>query len=132
MLFIFEGYTSNIMDASIFSYADYIVIPMLDAVSSDDVIWNAEMQLTEGVPADRIVFGVTIPDLADEKATDGYFNGTNEDGTKVYAVVGAAYAVISSQGTFEKAGLCVDNVRDDYFQREYTYGHIRQALQIMN
>lgn len=131
-VFIFKGYTSNIMDASIFSYADYIVIPMLDAVSSDDVIWNAEMQLTEGVPADRIVFGVTIPDLADEKATDGYFNGTNEDGTKVYAVVGAAYAVISSQGTFEKAGLCVDNVRDDYFQREYTYGHIRQALQIMN
>ena len=59
-------------------------------------------------------------------------NGTNEDGTKVYAVIGAAYAVISSQGTFEKAGLCVDNVRDDYFQREYTYGHIRQALQIMN
>lgn len=130
--FIFEGKPANVMDASIFQFTDYIVVTMPDAVSASELLWNAEMSLTEGVPSDRIVFGVTIPSLADEKATEGYFNGTDENGQQTYAVIGAAYTVISADGTFGKAGICIDNVRDDYFQREYTYGHIRQAIQIMN
>ena len=98
---------------------------MLDAVSSDELVWAAEMALTEGVPSDRIVFGVTIPDMTDDKATDGYWGSD-------YAVVGAAYTVISANGSFTKAGLCVDNVEDDYFNVDYIYPHVREAIQIMN
>ena len=123
--FIFEGYPQNVIDPAVFTQADYVVVTMLDAVSSDELVWAAEMALTEGVPSDRIVFGVTIPDMTDDKATDGYWGSD-------YAVVGAAYTVISSSGSFTKAGLCVDNVEDDYFNVDYIYPHVREAIQIMN
>ena len=130
--FIFEGYPQNVIDSSLFNQVDYVVVTMVDAVSSDEVIWTAEMALTDGVPTDRIVFGVTIPDMNDEKATDGYFSQTDENGNSIYAVVGAAYTVISPNGSFGKAGLCVDNVEDDYFNVSHIYPHLRQAIQIMN
>ena len=123
--FIFEGYPQNVIDPVVFTQADYVVVTMLDAVSSDELVWAAEMALTEGVPSDRIVFGVTIPDMTDDKATDGYWGSD-------YAVVGAAYTVISANGSFTKAGLCVDNVEDDYFNVDYIYPHVREAIQIMN
>lgn len=123
--FIFEGYPQNVIDPAVFTQADYVVVTMLDAVSSDELVWAAEMALTEGVPSDRIVFGVTIPDMTDDKATDGYWDSD-------YAVVGAAYTVISANGSFTKAGLCVDNVEDDYFNVDYIYPHVREAIQIMN
>ena len=123
--FIFEGYPQNVIDPAVFTQADYVVVTMLDAVSSDELVWAAEMALTEGVPSDRIVFGVTIPDMTDDKATDGYWGSD-------YAVVGAAYTVISANGSFTKAGLCVDNVEDDYFNVDYIYPHVREAIQIMN
>lgn len=123
--FIFEGYPQNVIDPAVFTQADYVVVTMLDAVSSDELVWAAEMALTEGVPSDRIVFGVTIPDMTDDKATDGYWDSD-------YAVVGAAYTVISPSGSFTKAGLCVDNVEDDYFNVDYIYPHVREAIQIMN
>ena len=123
--FIFEGYPQNVIDPAVFTQADYVVVTMLDAVSSDELVWAAEMALTEGVPSDRIVFGVTIPDMTDDKATDGYWGSD-------YAVVGAAYTVISPSGSFTKAGLCVDNVEDDYFNVDYIYPHVREAIQIMN
>ena len=123
--FIFEGYPQNVINPAVFTQADYVVVTMLDAVSSDELVWAAEMALTEGVPSDRIVFGVTIPDMTDDKATDGYWGSD-------YAVVGAAYTVISANGSFTKAGLCVDNVEDDYFNVDYIYPHVREAIQIMN
>ena len=123
--FIFEGYPQNVIAPAVFTQADYVVVTMLDAVSSDELVWAAEMALTEGVPSDRIVFGVTIPDMTDDKATDGYWGSD-------YAVVGAAYTVISPSGSFTKAGLCVDNVEDDYFNVDYIYPHVREAIQIMN
>ena len=123
--FICEGYPQNVIDPAVFTQADYVVVTMLDAVSSDELVWAAEMALTEGVPSDRIVFGVTIPDMTDDKATDGYWGSD-------YAVVGAAYTVISANGSFTKAGLCVDNVEDDYFNVDYIYPHVREAIQIMN
>ena len=124
--FLFEGKPENLVDASILSHADYIIIPGYDAGNINEVLWNAEMSLAEGVPSDRIVFGVAIPSLTDEKATDGYFNGTE------YAVIETASNIASDEGSFVKAGLCVKNVRDDYFNPEHTYTHIRQAIQIMN
>lgn len=130
--FIFEGYPQNVIDPSVFTQADYVVVTMIDAVSSDEVVWAAEMALTEGVPSDRIIFGVTIPDMTDDKATDGYFSQTDAAGNSQYAVVGAAYTVISPSGSFTKAGLCVDNVEDDYFNVDYIYPHVREAIQIMN
>lgn len=130
--FVFEGYPQNVIDASVFTHTDYVVVTMTDAVSSDEVVWTAEMALTEGVPSDRIVFGVTIPDLDDEKATAGYFSQTDENGNSIYAVIGAAYTVISPNGSFVKAGLCVDNVQDDYYNVDFVYPHLRQAIQIMN
>ena len=63
--------------------------------------------------------------MTDDKATDGYWGSD-------YAVVGAAYTVISANGSFTKAGLCVDNVEDDYFNVDYIYPHVREAIQIMN
>ena len=131
-VFLFDGYPQNVIDASVLESTDYVIVTMQDAVSSDELVWTAEMALTEGVPSDRIVFGVTIPDMNDEKASAGYFSQKDEDGNSQYAVVGAAYTVISPNGTFTKAGLCVDNVQDDYYNVDYIYPHLREAIHIMN
>ena len=103
---------------------------MIDAASADKMLFAVEMAILEGVPTDRFVFGVTIP--LSESEDNGYFSELEADGTRRYAVKGAALIVASDRGSFNKAGVCVDHVQIDYYNGRKSYKNIRESITLMN
>ena len=94
--FIFEGKPQNLLyDKSLLQKTNFIIIPVVDAVNREDILFTTNMALVEGVPTGRIIYGVTIPSLTDSKDQTGYFEA-QENGSPMYAVKGAALAVISN------------------------------------
>lgn len=131
--FIFEGKPQNLLyDKNLLQEANFITIPVVDAVNREEILFTANMALVEGVPTDRIIYGVTIPSLTDSKDLTGYFEA-QENGSPMYAVKGAALVVISDNINFIQAGLCISRSQNDYyFGVKSNYKNIREAISIMN
>lgn len=129
----FEGKPQNLLyDKALLKKASFIIIPVEDAVNREDILFAVNMSLVEGVPADRFIFGVTIPSLTDSKDKTGYFEA-QENGKLMYAVKGAALVVISSNDKFVQAGLCISRSQNDYyFGVKSNYKNIKEAISIMN
>ena len=132
--FIFEGKPQNLLyDKSLLQTTNFIIIPVVDAVNREDILFTTNMALVEGVPTDRIIYGVTIPSLTDSKDQTGYFEA-QENGSPMYAVKGAALAVISNNNNnFVQTGLCISRSQNDYyFGVKNNYKNIKEAISIMN
>lgn len=94
---------------------NFIIIPVVDAVNREDILFTTNMALVEGVPTYCIIYGVTIPSLTDSKDQTGYFEA-QENGSPMYAVKGAALAVISNNNNnFVQTGLCISRSQNDYY-----------------
>ena len=132
--FIFEGKPQNLLyDKSLLQKTNFIIIPVVDAVNREDILFTTNMALVEGVPTGRIIYGVTIPSLTDSKDQTGYFEA-QENGSPMYAVKGAALAVISNNNNnFVQTGLCISRSQNDYyFGVKSNYKNIKEAISIMN
>lgn len=132
-VFFFEGKPQNLLyDKEILNQTDFIILPALDAASKEELLFVAEMAMGNGIPSDRVVFGVALPSLSDDKDTSGYFTAL-ENGTPMYAVKGAALTVIASGSDFVKAGICTNRTQNDYyFGAQSNYKNVKEAISIMN
>lgn len=132
-LLFFRGYPQNLLDATLLADCRYIIIPVLDATSADELSFHVLMACIEGVPTDRFVAGVTIPSVIDPSNENGYFAGTEADGkTRVRATKGAAQWVNAPGEGFTKAGLSVNDAHFDYYNIDLVYKNIREAIFSMN
>lgn len=132
-LFFFEGKPQNLLyDKTFLTNVNYVIIPALDAETKEELLFAADMALVDGVPSDRIVFGVALPSLTDDKDTSGYFTAL-DNGSPMYAVKGTALLVISSEGNFVKAGVCTSRTQNDYyFGAQSNYKNVKEAISVMN
>ena len=92
---------------------------------------NQSLRL-ENIPSDRFVIGVTTVSLTDPNATDGTFIDTDDNGNPLTAITGAAYWVSQITSGFTKAGICISNAQNDYYNIKFVYPNIRKAISIMN
>lgn len=128
---LFEGTPQHLLyDNALLQKAAYLIIPASAALSADELKLQVEFAISDGVPTDRFLYGVSMPVAGDDET--GYFSATNADGSKMYAVMGAALNVIASDGDFTKAGICVDHVQQDYFNSTKVYKNIRESIELMN
>ena len=132
-LFFFEGIPVNMLyDRAVINDADYIIIPAENQTNINGFTFSVEMAMTEDVPAEMVVIGVTMPSLVDDGSTDGLMSATDADGNSVYAVAAAAEWSVIPYAGFDKAGICVDRSQNDYFDINKAYRHIREAIAQMN
>lgn len=130
---VFQGNPQNLIDKSVLDGCDYIVIPALDATSSDELSYTVLMAAAEGVPTDRFIIGVTIPSAIDQSNENGYFAGYEADGkTRARAVKGAALWILNTVPNYVKAGISVADAQYDYYNLTLVYKNIREAIDIMN
>lgn len=129
----FEGYPQNLIDKSLVADCDYLIIPVLDAASKDDLTRTVRQSLVPGVPADRFLVGVTIAPSDDPSGKRGWFNGFEADGkTRLSAAKGAAEWAIPDDSSFGRRGISISNAREDYFNVTKNFKNIREAVDIMN
>lgn len=132
MLFFFEGKPQNVLyDRSLFHQATYLIISNESASNSKEILLQTKMSLVEGIPTDRIIFGVTIPSLTDNDDKTGYFDSI-ENGKPMYATKCVALIVVSANEDFIKSGLCISRSQNDYYYPNNNYKNINEAISIMN
>lgn len=128
---LFEGKPQNTLcDKEFFTIARYIIVPSTDAISSDQLVYELQSVVTEGVPTDKFVYGVTMPSSG--AVGNGYFGIADANGNRMYAVSGAASTVVSSKGNYRVKGVCVDHVQEDYYNFQKSYQNVREAIALMN
>lgn len=130
---VFQGNPQNLVNNSVLAICDYIVIPALSALSTDEMSFAVLMAAVEGVPTDRFVIGVTVPSIVDLSNENGYFSGYEADGkTRVRATKGAAQWAVNAVPNYTKLGISVADAQYDYFNLTLVYKNIREAIDIMN
>lgn len=134
-LFFFEGTPQYLLgdDSSLAEGADYIIISAESEKNAFSYTYLVNQSLRfENIPSDRFVIGVTTVSLTDPNATDGTFIDTDDNGNPLTAITGAAYWVSQITSGFTKAGICISNAQNDYYNIKFVYPNIRKAISIMN
>lgn len=134
-LFFFEGTPQYLLgdDSSLAESADYIIISAESEQNAFSYSYLVNQSLRfENIPSDRFIIGVTTVSLTDPNDTDGTFIDKDDDGNTLTAITGAAYWVSQTTSGFTKAGICISNAQNDYYNIKFVYPNIRKAISIMN
>lgn len=133
-LVFFEGTPHYLVcHEDIVADCDYLIIPAESATNGYECTYQLELMMRYGnIPTDRFVLGVTTKSLADPSLKEGTFSGTDRNGNAKTAIIGGAEWVATKTDNAVKAGLCVDNAQNDYFNLSKVYYSIREAISIMN
>lgn len=134
-LFFYEGTPQYLLseDTSLVDGADYIIIPAESQLNVYGFTYLVNQALRFGnIPSDRFVIGVTTVSLEDNGSTDGTFIDKDDNGNELTAITGAAYWAAMKTSAFTKAGICISNVQNDYYNIQFVYPNVRKAIAIMN
>lgn len=134
MLVFFEGTPQYLLcHNDIVENCDYIIVPAESASNSYECSYNLELLMSLGnLPTDRFVLGVTTKSLEDPSLKPGSFTGTDRNGNAKTAIIGGAEWVAAGNSDAIRAGICVNNAKNDYFNLNKVYYNIREAISIMN
>lgn len=134
MTVLFEGTPHYLVcHEDLVDRCDYIIIPAESAANSYACSYEMELMMRYGnIPTDRFILGVTTKSIDDPSLKNGSFSGTDRNGFDKTAIIGGAEWVMTDTGNAVKAGLCVDNAQNDYFNLTKVYYNIREAISIMN
>ena len=132
----------TVENMGIIGLADYIILKTALSTNGDDLSVKALLavqagedakELYEGinpVPADRFIACVQLPQPDDKNQVVGYWNTVDSEGNKTLATQGAAWWNVQASTGFERKGMFVMNVQDDYYNN--TFSSIREVISIMN
>lgn len=130
---MFEGCPENLLDKVILDDFKYIILSAHSVSSKEGLSYMLRLASAEGVPTDRFIMDVTTVSLTDGRDKRGYFVELDETGEPVRAIIGTAEWMASSISEGNKCGMCVTNVKNDFFHSDgNAYGYVKRAIQIMN
>lgn len=123
--FAFKGKPQNLIDKNILNSCKHIILDSGSATTAAELNLLVDNALEEGVPSDRFVMAVsTISyDTTDKKT--GYWDGTRALGEVAY------WATVDAVG-YEKAGIAIYNVQNDYYSTSGACTYVKEAIDIMN
>jgi hypothetical protein len=122
----FEGNPQNLLDKSILSSCEHIILNTLDVTSTGALSLAALQALTDGVPPTKFVVAARTASLDTADKTTGYHDNSER------AIVESAYWVTKQENTYAKAGLGIYNIQNDYYNSTLIYQYARKAINIMN
>lgn len=124
-LFVFTGKPEHLLDVSLAAACDYIVLASESAADIHSLTRTALMTLIDGVPSDRFLAAVELPDPQGKDPVQGYFDSE-------LAIRAAAEWTLVQEHGIAKAGIAVRDVQNDYYDANLVYRHVREAIGIMN
>ena len=129
----FEGVPFNVANTvKIWDNCDFVIIDAINAVSAEELSQKVRLAISDAVKDSKLVIQVTALSVTNPTDTKGLFTALDEDGNQIRAIIGAAGWTSVYVDDFNKAGICIDNIRNDYFNILKTYKYSREAISIMN
>lgn len=130
-IFFFDGTPCNVISDKIdFNVFRYVIVGCTDAKNTEALTYFVRYSMSETCPSDRYVVRVAAPSVSDATGSRGYF--TSPSGEKVSAIASAASWTVVYDPAFTKAGICVEDVQNDYYNITKTYKYTREAIAAMN
>ncbi len=132
---LFKGHPQNLIDAAILQKCQFITLSTASSTSMDNLTVETLAAAVEGVPSDRFIVEVSMPNFDDPTSSVGYFSGVDPDDAsqKFFALKGAAMWVNEAPiGNYTKAGISLVDAQKDYYGYTVTFARIREAIYIMN
>jgi hypothetical protein len=123
---VFKGYPANLIGQSVLSSCEHIILVTDDVRDAAQLgIEALQALIADGVPSDRFVVTASTVSLdATDKTTGFYDTGR--------ALSEAAYWVTGASTGFERVGLAIENMQNDYYNATNNYQYVREAINIMN
>ena len=123
---IFEGRPQTLIDKSLLSYCQLILVLGKNATSEEVLTFYLLLAAEEGVPQDRLGTTVSATSLDDPNKIIGYF------GNGDLAMKGLANWAQSSHEGIDVAGVGIYNVSTDYYDASGTYHYTRKLISSIN
>lgn len=119
---IFSGQTLNVIDRTLFNDCDYIIIPMGTLYSSGEFTrtLGSYCRFLEDDVKQRIIVEVNVPSE----------DFPQQEGAEPQPVVAAQWT-LEPDDEYGRAGICIDNIQEDYLVTG-TFSVARRAITIMN
>jgi hypothetical protein len=124
--FMFKGYPQYLLDNTILSDFDYIILPTAQALSKSNLTFELLSATVAGVPMDRFIVLANSTSYKADETSLGYFS----DGSR--SVTGTAGWVTAIENGLTIQGLGIINVQYDYFNLIKVYQYTREAITTMN
>ena len=121
----FQGKPQNIIKKEQLSRFLHIIIEFYQVTDVNKFSLTIQDCLEPGVPTDRFIMAVSTPSLDSSDTTTGYLG-------KELATIETAYWITSISSEYNKSGIAIDNVQNDYYQTNGTYRNVKEVINIMN
>lgn len=122
---VFLGKPQNLLDKTILANCTHIIVDSesVSNIGQLDLLMNDVLET--GIPTDRFVIAVSTVsiDTADKKT--GYWGSAR-------TMSEIAYWVTEEDALFEKAGIAIYNVQNDYYSTGGACTYVKEAIDIMN
>ncbi len=127
--FIMEGMPQNVIDKQSLQMFDYLVIRTENVTSVGDVAHALQRARVAGVPDDRFIV-TALPLTLDADAPRGLM--LDGQGNKTLSAITqiAEWTIVPE--AYRKTGIGICLINEDYYNAEYDYKYVREAISIMN
>ena len=120
-----QGKPQNVVDKNILSKFLHLIIEMYQVTDKNKFTLAIQDCLETGVPTDRFIMAVSTPSL-DTSDTSTGFIGTE------WAIIETAYWITADTQEYDKCGIAINNVQNDYYQTSGNYHNVKKTINIMN
>lgn len=124
-IIVYEGNPQFLEDKSLLADCKHIVLNTLGVSSADILSIQASEAMVKDVPTDRFIVAASTTSLDTSDKNTGYY-GNNR------AIVEAAYWVTKKEDGYNKAGLGIYNIQNDYYNITKVYQYAKESINIMN
>ena len=122
---VFLGKPQNLLDKTILTNCKHIILDSESVSNIGQLNLLVNGVLEEGIPSDRFVIAASTVsiDTADKKT--GYW-----DGKRTMSEI--AYWVTEENALYEKAGIAIYDVQNDYYSTGGACTYVKETINIMN
>lgn len=124
-MLVYEGSPQFLENKSLLASYKHIILNTMSVVSADALSIRISEAMVANVPTDRFIVkaSTTSLDTADKKT--GYYGDDR-------AIIEAAYWVTDTENGYNKAGLGIYNIQNDYYNITKVYQYAKKSINIMN
>ncbi|MDO4164212.1 MAG: glycoside hydrolase family 18 [Bacteroides sp.] len=124
-MLVFKGEPQNLLSRTLLSNCEHIILDCGSATTSAQLDLLVTSAMETGVPTDRFVMAVSTVSTDSADRSTGYWDSSR-------ALSEVAYWTTVENASFEKAGIAIYNVQNDYYSTAGACTYVREAIDIMN
>lgn len=124
-LLVFEGSPQFLKNKALLTSCKHIILNTLSVSSSQGLSVKVSEAMDKDVPTDRFIVATSTISLDTSDKLTGYYDTDR-------AITEAAYWVTEKEVEYNKAGMAIYNIQNDYYNISNVYQYSREAINIMN